>query len=512
MYLLFLLSCTCNAAQFYFSQDGAGTQSGSTAGDSKPISQFNLPSNWSGTPGTTGKISPGDTIRLVGTITTALKFNGSGTASQPIILLFENGAKLSAPTWATAAISIEGDNYAGLKRNIVIDGGTNGIIESTESGTNGRYKTNGYGIRAVGVSDFTVRNLTLRNLFVRTPGPDTSTPGIAISWIPAVNAAQSGLRVTNCTIDHAFIGVSVGYNTNGVSSVEIDNNVITHTNWGIQVGSYSTGSTIRNVNIHHNRVSQWSNWDEPQTNFHHHNGIFVWTGNSDTTATCTGLSIHGNHIGPDYGRYATSGIYISAPGHRDPNGPLIYNNLFETDSSAPSNGDIFVVPGAGAGTRIYNNTHIGGSGIAIGYGGDHGGQQTVHIKNNLVAGVGKTALNVSYGSNVTAYINRNLYSRLQTSPSGFSWSTNSTGSFKSLSQWQALGFDLNSYIPLDPLLDGNYAPTATSVAVGNGEDLSGSFAVDRAGGQRSVPWTIGAHNMIGGVVPAAPSDPSIKNP
>ncbi|MEO6002493.1 MAG: hypothetical protein ABIZ04_12150 [Opitutus sp.] len=493
--LLFGAGLEASAANYYVAQTAAGDGSGSTAANAAGASFFNTGTNWGGSPAVSGKICPGDVVHLVGTISTPLVLQGGGTAGNPITLYFEPNAKLSAPYWATAAILAEGDNYAGLKSNITIDGGTNGIIEATQAGTGLAYTSSGYGIRTVGVSNFTVRNMTLRNLFVRKVSDDRSTPGTAISWIPAVNAPLSGLRVTNCVIDHAFIGISTNYDDRGVTDIEIDSNTITHTNWGVQCGSMRTGSTVKNINIHHNRIYNWSNWDEPATNNHHHNGIFVWTANGDTTGTCTDLKIHGNHLGPGYGGFATSGIYVSSAGHQDPNGPLIYNNLFETDTSNPTNGDIFVVPGPGAVTRIYNNTHTGPSGIAIGYGGDHGGAQTVHIKNNIVTGSGKTAVYIAYGSEVTCYINNNLYYGLQTSPAGFSYSASSTGAFRTFAQWQSMGFDAAGIFGKDPLLDSALAPKVGSPALNAGADLSAYLTTDVLGLVRSSAWTIGAYNL-----------------
>lgn len=497
-------------ANYYIAQSAQGTGDGLTSANAKAASFFNTGGNWSGTENTSGKISPGDTVWIVGTVSTPLVFQGSGTTGNPITLKWEPGAKLSAGTWATAAVLCEGDNFVGLKHNIVIDGYADGKIEATASGTGLANASCGYGVRCVGTSQVEIKNLRVFDLFVRTVGNDASTPGIAISCVPAVNAALADVSVHDCIIQHAFCGVNTSYNTQGLTNLSVYNNTIRHINWGIQCGSESTGSTVDGIQIYGNTISDFANWDEPATNNHHHNAVFVWTGNSDTTGVCTGLRIFRNAIGPGFGTFATSGIYVSAPGHRDET--WIYNNVFySNDASNPSNGDVFVVPGSGATTRIYNNTHIGDTGIAIGYGGDHGGAQTCILRNNIVSGVGKIAVYVSYGTLVTLDSDRNLWFGLASSPTGFSFSSNSSAAFKTWSEWQGLGYDANSVYEEDPLLDGDGRPGTESPALGAGADLSAFFTDDYDGVTRVAPWDIGAYEDEGEAPPPSSTASPLGN-
>lgn len=478
---------------YYFAQTQQGLGDGSSAANAQSAAWFNTGANWSATPATSGKICPGDTVRLCGTVSTPLVFQGSGSAGNPISLVFELSGKMSAPTWTTAAILAEGDLFTGLKSDIIVDGGVNGLIEATDSGTNRTYPSCGYGVRMVGVSRSEVKNLSVLDLFVRTVGNDVTTPGIGVSCVPAVNAPFNTVSIHDCVIQNAFCGINTGYNLQGLSGLSAYNNTINYVNWGIQCGSEAPGAFVVDPVFYGNRISQFANWDEPGTNFHHHNAIFVWTNNSDVSGTCRGLKIYNNLIGPGYGSYATSGIYISAPGHRAP--ILIYNNIFNSFGSNPTNGDIFVVPGYHAVLSACNNTFYGTQGIAIGYGGDHGGDQTCYLRNNIVkgdGGSGKVAVYVSYGSVVTLDSDRNSFSGMSTSPTGFSFSNNNSASFKTFSQWQGLGYDLNSQYDVDPLLDSSYQLTAGSPARGAGVTLSGIFTKDYNNLTRINPWDMGA--------------------
>lgn len=483
-------------ASYYIAEVDRGTADGLTSANAKGASWFNSGSNWSATPATSGKISPGDKVWISGTISTPLVFQRGGSPGNPITLTFEPGAKMSTGTWTSSAILAEGDLFSGLKTDIVVDGFADGRIEATAAGTGLTYSTGGYGVRMVGVSRVEVKNLRVFDLFVRTVGNDKTTPGIAISCVPAVNAAFSDVSVHDNIIQHCFCGVNTTYNAQGLSNLSVYNNSIRYINWGVQCGSETPGATVSGIQIYGNTISDFANWDEPSTNNHHHNAVFVWTNNGDTTGTCTGLRIHGNTIGSGYGSYATSGIYVSAPGHRSE--IWVYNNLFYSVGSNPTNGDIFIVPGPGATARIYNNTHIGDNGIAIGYGGDHGGAQSLIIRNCIVKGTGKIAVYVSYGTSVTISSDRNVWYGLATSPTGFSLSSNSSASFRTFAQWQALGYDANSDYEINPLLDGEGRPQTGSPAIESGEDLSGYFTTDYDEVTRVAPWDIGAFESASG--------------
>ena len=108
------------ASDIYVAQNAAGGNSGGDCADAHAVSWFNSSANWgSGN----GQIGPGTTVHLCGTFTgaansTMLTIQGSGASGNPVTILFENGADLTAPYWSgNGAIICSGHNY------ITIDGG-----------------------------------------------------------------------------------------------------------------------------------------------------------------------------------------------------------------------------------------------------------------------------------------------------------------------------------------------------------------------------------------------------
>lgn len=149
------------AENIYVAQNSTGTNSGAGCANVHSSDWFNTSNNWA-TPKQSGKIGPGDTVHLCGTLTSPITVQGSGTTGSPITILFESGAKFSAPYWAanTKVIDLGSYNY------LTVDGGTNGIIECTDNGGALGHQTNVYGVDSYG-DNITIQNLTIQNLYVR---------------------------------------------------------------------------------------------------------------------------------------------------------------------------------------------------------------------------------------------------------------------------------------------------------------------------------------------------------
>jgi len=125
--LCLLFSASARGEDFYISQTAQGGDTGLDCANAHSVSWFNMSGNW----GTgAGKISAGDTVHLCGTITTSLVAQASGSSGLPINILFETDAKISK-----AVCGSNGCINTNSKTYITIDGGTNGIIESTTMGT-----------------------------------------------------------------------------------------------------------------------------------------------------------------------------------------------------------------------------------------------------------------------------------------------------------------------------------------------------------------------------------------
>jgi Putative Ig domain len=495
-----------NAEDFFLAQTAIGSGTGADVADAAPVSFFNLASNWSSPAKVQGLIGPGDTVHLTGTVTTALIFRKGGTAPSgagtgPITLLFEPGALMTSPAWpnpnnATGAITVPNNAGMGLGY-VVIDGGTNGVIQNTANGSSLGNQLNSLGIAMVETHDSTVKNLTIANLYVRTgPSSDQSHCGIGVKifFNGGANPASNDL-VTNCIFHDEFEGVNFNYGA-GWSNMEYSFCTAYNCNWGGNAGDTGSTSTLNGLKIHDNNFHDFVVWDDNSSaNSNHHNGFYGW---AVSGGNLRNVAYYNNIVGPNFGARATSGIYNSG----DIGGIIIYNNVFLEGSptDAPADGLVYILPNdgsTGSGYKVYNNTFIGkGAGTAINFTGGYGPTVTTfEAINNIATGV-STFIAVYDNVESTLISDYNLLYDLSSSQS-LTTSTNSTAHFNTLPQWQAMGFDLHSSI-LNPNLDSSNIPQPPSGAIDTGTSLSTYFNIDIDGISRpqGTGWDIGACEYV----------------
>lgn len=254
-----------SGTNFYISQNGSGSQDASSCANTLPILFFNTSSNWgSGT----GKIGPGVTVHLCGMITSQLIFQGDGISGNPITILFESGARLS-----TAGGYSNGFIYGGASRNwITIDGGGNGIIESTNNGSSPTYQNqvDAGGVYFPTCNNCIVRNLTVQNLFIKNTS-DSQGGGDAIDIHGGSNNSIYGN-----TVHDTQIGIYVPFGGGGESNDQIYNNTVYHFNHAIASGDTSDGAVSNNLSVHDNNIYDAYMWDDLNNNAFHHNGVFLF--------------------------------------------------------------------------------------------------------------------------------------------------------------------------------------------------------------------------------------------
>lgn len=484
------------AEEFYIAQNA--TASAQSAGF------FNNSANWSSPTKIAGKIGPGDIVHLVGTITTTLDVQASGTSGKVITILFDSGAKLSAPVWSAASGAIQ----VALKDYITIDGGATGtiggyagnpslargVIENTANGTGLANHVASKGIRAINANYFEVKNLVVQNIYVRTSTSDVYDNDSSCVSNQAANAEViTGYKVTNCVLHDAFRGIASDYGT-GCSNYEFSYNTIYSINHGAGTGHRHDGATLTNLSFHHNWVYNWKAWNDPATNIYHHNGFFAFADPSN--ARLRNIAAYSNTFGPGYGNeYQTSGIYINSYVED----VRCYNNIFICNSGEyAANGLITLQSNLPTTFNILNNTFVGGSGAAIQVAGSGSGQaQNFNIKNNLGVGSGVGTFIACYNmTGVATNANNNLGYNYDPNLA-YIYSYSGTGAFKTRAQWMALGFDTQG-VSLDPLLDSNYKPKAGSPAINAGtSEFSGLFSDDVVKTPRplSGAWDIGAYQV-----------------
>ena len=121
---------SANAKAFYISGSSNRTNGGGSCGDALSVAWFNNSSSWGSA---SNQIGPGTTVYLCGVFNgrpgqQLLTVRGRGSSGNPITIKFLPGTVLSAPYWSSnGAIHMVGASH------IVVDGGTNGVIENTAS-------------------------------------------------------------------------------------------------------------------------------------------------------------------------------------------------------------------------------------------------------------------------------------------------------------------------------------------------------------------------------------------
>jgi hypothetical protein len=461
----------------YIAQTVAGSANGSSCANAYAISFFNTASNW-GTDA--GKIGPGITVHLCGIITSLMTFQGSGSSGSPVTVLFESGAKMSAPTWG-------GNNSAifasGTHTYLVVDGGTNGIIEATDNGSSPIY---GYqdDISAVDLqicNNCIIRNLMVRNMFVKTSNDSQGAGG-------GIFIKGSNSKIYNNTIYECMMGIGYNYMAGSTTlNGEIYGNTIYNMNHAIAVGDTGSGAIFSGLLIHDNVIHDAAKWDDLINNNFHHNGIIVFITNNDSVVS--GLKIYNNYIYGDFGKRETGHIFLDGEGNGSAggfNGALIFNNLLVDNSSenGPSNGLITLkLNGSSPAVGVYNNvmyftTEVGSRDVR-----NTGSSGAVLTLKNNVTVHGYGVYNDSNNTIISDYNNWYALSGTDVTDGSHSKTTN-------------------------PNLDASFKPQSSSVVlIGIGINMTSlgiaALNFDKAGVARpaSGAWDIGAYQYTGGGTP-----------
>lgn len=464
------------SADYYIAQSAAGSRGGSSCANAKAITW-----NW-----TSPNVIGDDTVHLCGTITSQLSIPQSGTSGHPITIKFETGAKFSSTKWSTTgAIYGSGVSY------IVVDGGTNGIVENTANGTLLANQSASLGILFSSSSYIEIKNLTVQNIFVHPymqGSGSIGTGGIEFD-------DSSNISAHDCIINNAATGILEWNRSGGTNSnIEFYNLTISRCNWGLAVVAIG-GSTESGVKIHNNDITVGSNWVQSDGAYHL-NGMYIFGQEVGTPTTFTNFWFYNNYIHgevtPD-GSWTCSGFihfdYANATGTR------IFNNLLVGVSSDPTNGYIALQKLYESAGQIYNNTIIGftpgGHGILA---AQNVSAASWTVRNNIFRNLFYAE---AYGANVTWLPDYNsLY--------GNNYASGQAGT---LADWRTyLGGchganrDCNS-IATNPDLNTNYTPKVTSPVVGAGVNLTSlcgtipELCRDRNGVARPATgaWDIGAY-------------------
>lgn len=455
------------AEDFYFTQSGAGSHTGTSLANAWSVNEASTAGNWGAG---AGKISPGDTLHVSGVITTLLTIQGSGTAGNVITILFDSGASLSP--LASTCCSCQNKAY------ITFNGGGVGIVENTDNGTLLGNQVATSGILASGSSHLEIKGITFRNLYVNDPTQDP-TPDFSTQGAIYFNGVGDGISIH----DNSFDNICWVLNFQGGSGtgIEVYDNAFTNYDHGLAgLGGLSE------IDIYGNDFGATAAWDTPG-NLWHHDGIHVFFG---AGVTCTGLRIYRNRFHGDWGVSNTAHIFIEGDythGNLSAvSGVLYYNNLhLQYSGNLLNNGFIAAVAAA---SEWYNNTFLG-TGVSVSAGVYLNGPGH-SFENNLISGV-NTFLTLQ-PSGTFSSIDNNLYAALASGGnSPYSYQGTPKGT---LALWRtATGGEANSSQVSSAGVSSDGALLNGSAAIGAGIDESAIFTTDILGRTRVVPWDIGAY-------------------
>jgi hypothetical protein len=477
---LCLVPTSVFAEDIYVGQSDAGSADGTSCANQHSAAWFNTAANWGGG---AGEIDPGDTAHLCGTITSGLIGQTSGSAGNPITIKFETNAKISLPFCPPTD-----PNYGCLKvfSYMIIDGGTNGIIEATANGSPPlANQSSGHGIVSTG-TDIEIKNLTIQNLYVHSDPTDTRSLSQNANFLD--QASVNNLYVHDNVIHDALWSIVISPSVN-TSNWNIYNNEIYNTDHSIALAGYLSVTTTT-INIYNNHFHDFVIWDGPGCPGHH-DGIHVY-GPDPAGSTYTNLSIYNNTFDGDFGDCLTA--YIFEESTTNVPNELIFNNTL-TLTNSPSGGTGLIALGPTSGdVAFYNNTF---KCAAL-----NSGPQAIYsnllntykAKNNLIINCGTLVnVGVSFAANGLDY---NVYA---TSTGSLLWRQVSSY-YTTLAAWRtATGQEANSqYTSGSANVDANLRPLTGSIAIDAGVDLSGlgitALNSDKDGNARYVgaSWDAGA--------------------
>ena len=438
---------------------------------------------------------------LCGVITNQIT-PGSGAQGNAITILFEQNAKFSSPAgWTNGAIYT-----ATGKHDLIIDGGTNGIIECTANGDALANQLSQYGILMVEPSNVIVKNLTIQNLYVRMRGTNlVGANGIFFKWNGG-GSYNGNDTVSNCVFHDMSTGWSIDYGPH-CSNFSMLCCTASNVNWGGGAGDHDGTAYLNGLLVSNCYFSLFTNWDGTDTTSQatwHHNGFYAY---AESGGILTNVTFIGNRVGPGYGGSSqTSGLFLSGKIWNT----LVANNYF-TDEDATTIADGFIFVWLHSGTNsttatIANNTVIGG-GNSVGincfneFGTSGGVTTTYSTSNNIINNVSTAIAVFDHTSSTLNSDDNDIYLVPDSTKCSFS----STGSsvYKTWASWQGLGYDTHS-ITNNPSLGStvapafNFQPQVGSPVIGLGGNLSAVFGTDAKGSVRSASaaWDTGAFNSF----------------
>jgi hypothetical protein len=406
-----VLAGAATGPQIYVAQTGAGDQSGEgSCSNAHPLSWLRADGNW-GAGG--GKVAPGATVDLCGTLTEPVEVLGNGSAGAPITILFTTGAKIAMGGYGcpgTGCIDL-GDS----REYITIDGGTNGVIENTDRGTHKeRNREPTKGVYGTNARHITVEALEIANMYVAEE--EDAIDNTEIQGISFYAGEPEYITIAHDVLHD--MGWAINVEVNGSSNhVDIEGNVLYHDSHGISPTGGTEGGEVGPLIVAHNHFYANGNWSSTQ-DVNHIDGLHCYTGNGQTGGLHWGPAPKGLYIYDNTftieGEGVTAAFYIE--GNTGPQCGDSTSNFWIFDNVLTARGNVVTLnngllsPYSGE-EHIFNNTLIGNSaekGGCVPLFGSSNTSANVQFKNNI-ATTCKTLIDVEKSHLASGGLNYNLY-------------------------------------------------------------------------------------------------------
>lgn len=474
--IIVFFSSQAIAADYYIAQTATGSGDGSSCANADALANL----TW----GPGNKINAGDTLHICGTLTSTLTIGDSGESGSEYTIYFEDNAKFSKAYWGTdanAAIYATGKDY------IIIDGGTNGVIENTANGTSLSNQQNTHGIRVISGSHWEIKNLTIKNLYVHEVD---GTSLLGADSASAIKFDGSYFSIHDCSIYH--VGWGINYQYGADTNIDIYNNEIYYIDHGVGINGTSS-STASDIKIYNNHFHDYDNWDTVGNNYHH-DGIHAY---NTSTGKATDLWIYNNLFDGDAGTNVTGHIFLESGSSAwtDATGTYkIFGNVLYTSRLANY---VMITATNGTNSYVINNTIIGGGTATNGTGIRLATTTNVVVANNSISNI-YTYMSVKGDVTFAAGdFDYNMYAEGGVDNT-FIWDDATYTS--DIATWKSVcNCDSNSTEESDMRVASNGYPDPDSPVIDSGKDLSGEsimeLGIDRNGTSRpqGSNWDIGAY-------------------
>ena len=488
-----LVAGLSNASDVYIAQNAAGGNTGADCADAHSAAWFNSSANWGSN---TGQIGPGVTAHLCGTFTgaagsTMLTFQGSGVSGQPIRLLFESGAVLQAPYWASSmGGASSGAITLGRGRSwIVVDGGTNGLVQNTANGSSLANHAASTGVSGFNCSNCTIQNLTIANVYVNLSG-DGSLGDNSVAR--AIDFTGSNWTISNNIIHDCGWCVVDFYSGTGDTNENIYGNNVYNFGHAFALAASASNASLSNYSLHDNHIHDTANWSASGCPFHQ-DGLHTF---GTSGSSMSQIHVYNNLFDGDWGSCPTGFIFVeggasSTPSHMQSS--AWWNNVAIVNPSSPivnTNGWIDIASGESGTQQVYANTFIGPNNsdntLCIGMQGLSG----LSFENNTISNCGDP---VGISSSNLVALDYNFYGpSCGNGNNCFIWNGSFTGSFAA---WKsATGSDTHALHSTTPMLNADGSPQSGSPVIHQAADLSNlatgalsSISSDTSEGDRRTP-------------------------